>query len=41
MKNILVILLIVVAMGYMFSILYDKYSMAVENQEKTILQKDK
>jgi hypothetical protein len=41
MRNILIISLIVVAMGYMFSILFDKYDTAVEQQntQKTIDKK--
>lgn len=38
MRNIFIIGLIVVSMGYMFSLLFDKYSNAVENQEKKTLQ---
>jgi len=41
MRNILIISLIVVAMGYMFSLLFDKYDTAVEQQntQKTIDKK--
>jgi len=41
MRNILIIGLIVVAMGYMFSLLFDKYDAAVEQQntQKTIDKK--
>ena len=38
MKNIFIILAIVVSMGYMFSILFDKYNSAVETQNKNTLE---
>ena len=38
MRNIFIIGLIVVSMGYMFSLLFDRYNDAVENQEKKTLQ---
>ena len=40
MRNIFIIALIVVSMGYMFSLLFDKYNSALEIQEqKTLEQK--
>ncbi|GGD41046.1 hypothetical protein GCM10012288_13900 [Malaciobacter pacificus] len=41
MRNILIIGLIVVAMGYMFSLLFDRYEAAVEQQntQKELQQK--
>lgn len=41
MRNILIIGLIVLAMGYMFSLLFDRYESAVEQQntQKPIEQK--
>ena len=41
MRNIFIIALIVVSMGYMFSILFDKYNVAVEIQDKTTSQQNK
>ena len=41
MRNIFIIAVIVVSMGYMFSILFDKYNAAVETQEKTTSQQNK
>lgn len=38
MRNILTIIFIMVAMGYMVSILFDKYTVAVEEQNKKILE---
>ncbi len=38
MKNIFIIVMIVVSMGYMVSILFDKYTVAVEEQNKKILE---
>lgn len=38
MKNIFIIGLIVISMAYMVSILFDKYSAAVEEQDKKMLQ---
>ena len=38
MKNIFIILVIVVSMGYMVSILFDKYNAAVETQNKSNLE---
>lgn len=41
MRNIFIIGLIVIAMGYMVSILFDRYTNAVENQnsKKVVEQK--
>lgn len=40
MRNIFIIALIVVSIGYMFSLLFDKYNSALEIQEqKTLEQK--
>lgn len=43
MRNIFIILLIVVSLGYMFVILYNKYETIVEqeNQKKIQMQKTK
>ena len=41
MRNIFIIVVIVVSMGYMFSILFDKYNTAVEIQDKTTSQQNK
>jgi len=43
MRNILIIGLILVAMGYMFSLLFDRYESAVEEQntQKQIEQPQK
>ena len=38
MKNIFIIVMIVVSIGYMVSILFDKYTVAVEEQNKKILE---
>lgn len=38
MRNILIIGFIVIGMAYMISILYDKYTLAVEEQDKKISQ---
>lgn len=38
MRNILTIIFIMAAMGYMVSILFDKYTVAVEEQNKKILE---
>lgn len=38
MKNIFIIVVIVVSMGYMFSILFDKYNAAVETQTQNKLE---
>ena len=41
MRNIFIIAVIVVSMGYMFSILFNKYNAAVEIQDKTTSQQNK
>jgi hypothetical protein len=41
MRNIFIIGLILISMGYMFSILFDKYNTAVEIQDKNSLQQNK
>jgi len=41
MRNIFIIALIVISMGYMFSILFDKYNSAVEIQDRNTLQQNK
>jgi hypothetical protein len=41
MRNILIIGIIVISMGYMFSILFDKYKTVVEVQDKNNLQQNK
>ena len=38
MKNIFILLVILVSMGYMFLILFDKYNAAVETQNKNTLE---
>ena len=38
MKNIFILLVILVSMGYMFSILFDKYNSAVETQNQNSLE---
>jgi hypothetical protein len=41
MRNIFIIALIVISMGYMFSILFDKYNSAVEIQDRNTSQQNK
>ena len=41
MRNIFIIAMIVVSMGYMFSILFDKYNVSVEIQDKTTTPQNK
>ena len=41
MRNIFIIAVIVVSMGYMISILFDRYSVAVEEQNKNNLEQKK
>ncbi|WP_368029878.1 hypothetical protein [Arcobacter sp. s6] len=38
MRNVLIIRIIVISMGYMFSILFDKYNAAVETQNQNKLE---
>lgn len=38
MRNVLIIGIIVISMGYMFSILFDKYNAAVETQNQNKLE---